>query len=158
MTADKICEYTAKHGDSSCYVPIGDSEGFLHTAYNNREFLIQVFTLWVERIRFSLINVTVSGDAVTDGIHIVLAGITDQTVHEQAGHSDKNRGHQSNAPLQRQTFHCFSSMTYPSPMRLCIGSYPKAVRSFFLRAEMCTRIELLKLSTLLSQTCSRSSS
>ena len=33
-----------------------------------------------------------------------------------------------------------------------------SARSFFRRAEMCTRMELLKLSTLLSQTCSKSSS
>lgn len=43
-------------------------------------------------------------------------------------------------------------------MRLRMGSCPKAARSFFLRAEMCTLIELLKLFTLLSHTCSSSSS
>ena len=39
-----------------------------------------------------------------------------------------------------------------------MGSNPNAVLSFFRRADMCTRMELLKLSTLPSQTCSINSS
>lgn len=48
----------------------------------------------------------------------------------------------------------YSSRIYPCPILFCIGSYPRAVRSFFLKEEICTRMELLKLFTLPSQRCS----
>ena len=106
-----------------------------------------------------IIILLVLQDIPVQVVHTSGTRVVEQQIQADAGPCNQYGGHQRDPPLKRYAVHgSFSSNSYPSPMRFRMGSYPSAVRSFFLSAEICTRIELLNASTLLSQTCSISSS
>ncbi len=94
------------------------------------------------------------GEVGTNGVHIVSAGANNQPVHRHAGGADEQGCHQSDPPLQRQLFHaCSSSIKYPSHRCGCgRGHSPAPPANFFAERKCVPGWELLKLSTLLSQT------
>ncbi len=73
-------------------------------------------------------------------------------------HADEQRRHQRDAPLQGKPLHFRPSHHIALADAVADRVVAQRARSFLRSAEICTRMELLKLSTLLSQTCSISSS
>ena len=99
--ADKIREHAAGERDRRRDVPVRDAEGRLRAADDDRQLVIRLFALRVEGVGRTGLNLAVSRDAAADRVHVPLAGIADQAVHEHTRHADQRRRHQRDAPLQR---------------------------------------------------------
>ena len=100
MTADEIRKHTAKQGNSQCDIPVRRTERFLGAVYNNGKLFVHILTCGVKGIGQPFINVAEGGHINPDGIHIVLAGIANQAIHQYAGYTNQTRGDESDSPLQ----------------------------------------------------------
>ena len=152
--ADEIRQNAAQHRHRCRDIPVRCAEGRLRAVYDNGHILVHSGKLRIEKRRIAFHGgAAVILNEAANGVHIVQPGGAEQQLHGNAGRADEQHGQQRDAPLQRKPLHASSPpIRYPSPMRLRMGSQPSAARSFLRRAEICTRMELLKLSTLLSQT------
>ena len=109
--ADKIREHAAGEHDRRRDVPVRDAEGRLRAADDDRQLVIRTLALRVEGVGRTGLDLAVSRDAAADRVHVPLAGIADQAVHEHTRHADQRRRHQRDAPLQRQPLHVCASIT-----------------------------------------------
>ena len=92
MTAYEIRKHTAKQGNSQRDVPVCCTERFLGAAYNNGKLFVHILACGVKGIGQPFVNVAEGGHIYPDGIHIVLAGIANQAIHQHAGYTNQTRG------------------------------------------------------------------
>ena len=99
MSAQKVCEHPAEQRHRRRDIPVGRDIGFLCPVNDDRQILIELFTLRIEKVRFCAARISVIRNVGAYGIHIVPAGITGEDIHKHTGGADQKRGHQGNAPL-----------------------------------------------------------
>ena len=107
----KIRKHTAKQRHRHRYKPIRRTKRLLGVAHDNHEVIVVVLGVEVEGTGIALLGIGVGRYVIADRIHVVLAGVADQKVHQYAGQADEQRRHQRDAPLQGQLFHAPASIT-----------------------------------------------
>ena len=123
QSAEALGSYRRTHSPQVVSFTAPSDKGFLRTMNDDSQLLVKLFALGVEKIRLSLVHISVVRNMRTYGVHIVSAGIAEKEIHCDAGQAEEKCSHQGDSPLQGKLFHDFSSsIMYPSPMRFRIGS------------------------------------
>ena len=55
---------------------------------DDNQLLVELFALWVKKIRLCFVHISVVCNMRTYGIHIVPAGIAEKEIHCDTGHAD----------------------------------------------------------------------
>ena len=81
----KIRKHTAEQRHRRRYKPIRRTKRLLGVAHDDHEVIVAVLGVEVEGAGIALLDIGVGRYVVADRIHVVLAGVADQKVHQHAG-------------------------------------------------------------------------